>query len=93
MSSPHLVDQDSEDARLWYPDNDGDGYGLTEQEIRACEPPANHIEEDGDCNDLDPNINEGMQEICDEAGIDENCNDIVNEAEVGGVNSEGVQTF
>ena len=88
-----IIDQDSEDARLWYPDIDEDGYGLTEQEIRACEPPANHIEQWGDCNDSDPLINQGATEICDEAGVDENCNGVVNEAESNGQASLNVQIF
>lgn len=43
-------------------DDDGDGWSI------SC----------GDCNDEDPNINPGAEEICDD-GIDNDCDDLVDE--------------
>ena len=43
------------------PDADGDGHAA-----RECGG--------DDCDDTDPNINPGMSEICDAAGVDEDCN-------------------
>ena len=86
------VDQNAEDARMWYPDNDGDGYGLTTQGLLACEPPPNHIVEAGDCDDNNPEIHQDTVEICDSEGIDENCNGVINENETEGILSEGVQS-
>ncbi|MEM9678742.1 MAG: RHS repeat-associated core domain-containing protein [Bacteroidota bacterium] len=43
--------------RVWYPDNDGDGFGDAQSSgILACVPPPNHVIFALDCDDNDPNI-------------------------------------
>jgi MYXO-CTERM domain-containing protein len=57
----------------WYPDNDGDGFGdvnAVQPEV-TCAPPANHVLNRDDCDDADPDVNPGRQEICD--GLDNDC--------------------
>jgi hypothetical protein len=45
------------------PDADGDGHSVA----------------DGDCNDDNPDINPGAAEVCDDGGVDENCDGLVND--------------
>jgi hypothetical protein len=48
------------------PDEDGDGYG--DEASIWCDPPL-------DCDDSDPNVNPGAEEVCN--GIDDDCDGIV----------------
>ena len=55
----------------WYRDADGDGWGSSER-IEACAPEGEFTaDEDGDCDDLDADVNPGEEEICDD--IDNDC--------------------
>ena len=57
------IDEDTaEDARTWYPDRDGDGFGDDAGELVGCEAPAGYIETGGDCADLDPLLNPAATE-------------------------------
>lgn len=57
----------------YYRDADGDGYGSSSSSVIACAPPATTgwATRGGDCNDSNPLIHPGADEICD--GIDNNC--------------------
>ena len=58
----------------FYVDADGDGYGNDNQPIESCQDtaPAGYSAIGGDCNDNDPAINPGQDEVpCN--GVDENC--------------------
>lgn len=60
------------DELLWYLDADGDGYGDDASSVTACEPPAGFVAEGGDCDDGDPAIHPGAEDVpCD--GIDTDC--------------------
>lgn len=73
-----------EDSVLWYPDADGDGYGVVEAALRACVSPGSHfVTVGGDCDDNNVDANPGALEICD--GGDNNCD--------GEVDETGVTTF
>lgn len=71
-----IDDASSEDATVWYADNDLDGYGNGEVTTTGCSQPEYFVgaEAVGDCDDSDPDINPGASEICND-GIDNNCND------------------
>jgi hypothetical protein len=71
------------DAKDWYPDVDGDGYGDTAGLRQACGVPAGYVLVDGDCNDNDKAINPGASELCFGAGnqIDDDCDGNVDEAD------------
>jgi hypothetical protein len=59
----------------FYVDADGDGYGDDNQPVFTClaTPPEGFVALGGDCNDNNPAINPGADEIaCN--GLDENCN-------------------
>jgi hypothetical protein len=66
-----LVDEGLETA-LWYPDVDGDGYGLDSGEIETCGSPEGYVTEPGDCDDGQTQANPGLEEICAD-GIDNDC--------------------
>ena len=67
---------DDADAVVWHIDADGDGYGdSADPGTLACEAPAGHVLDDTDCDDGDPAINPGAEEICDN-DVDENCDGV-----------------
>ena len=68
-------DASAENARTWYIDRDGDGFGTTEVTKRACTRPPGYAPVAGDCDDNNPARFPGNKEICD--GLDNNCNGIV----------------
>jgi hypothetical protein len=63
----------------YYLDTDGDGYGVSSSTISSClsSAPTGYASQSGDCNDLNPLINPGMTELCD--NLDNNCNGQVDE--------------
>ncbi len=61
----------------WYLDEDGDGYGDADAQTIACEAPADHVDNDLDCDDLSPASYPGATETCDEQ--DNNCDGEVDE--------------
>ncbi len=64
----------------YFRDSDGDGYGNLNTHLEACpgSPPAGYSSLSGDCNDTNPAIFPGAVERCN--GIDDNCNDAVDES-------------
>jgi len=68
---------DAADA-TWYTDGDGDGYGDDTTGVLSCESPGDgYVIDGGDCDDLDPRINPGADERCDD--IDNDCNGVVDD--------------
>ena len=65
---------DAVDATTWYLDQDGDGYGATEDATTACEQPTGHSEAQGDCDDAKASIHPEAVEICN--GWDDVCDDL-----------------
>lgn len=66
------VDEDASDPRTWYPDDDGDGYGVDGATLAQCSTPDGYAASSDDCNDADGTINPGAFEACND--IDDNCN-------------------
>lgn len=62
---------------FYYPDNDGDGYGVPGNAVWRCEAPEGYADNFDDCNDNNDTIYPGRTEYCD--GIDNNCNGVVDE--------------
>ncbi len=67
-----LVDEGSSAPRLWYQDDDGDGYGRTDTEALACDAPSiGHVRLGGDCDDSEWEVNPGATERC--SAVDRDC--------------------
>ncbi|MCA9656643.1 MAG: hypothetical protein H6712_05420 [Myxococcales bacterium] len=62
----------------YYPDVDEDGYGDVAYPVEACLQPPAHIPQGGDCDDANPDVHPGVDEVCD--GADNDCNGLVDEA-------------
>jgi len=73
-----LIDDQAVDQQTWFMDVDNDGYGAAHLSTEACEAPAGHVADDSDCDDLDPAVNPGATELCDE--IDNDCNELIDES-------------
>ena len=63
---------------LFYADQDGDGYGVTTTGLCLCGPTkGNPANASGDCDDSNPTLNPGMDEVCD--GIDNDCSGAIDD--------------
>ncbi|HND30274.1 MAG TPA: putative metal-binding motif-containing protein, partial [Myxococcota bacterium] len=80
-------------APTWYRDPDGDGYADgTGATLIQCEAPEGYAELLGDCDNTDRLRNPSMPEICDGAGLDEDCDGLANDADPS-VDSAGWSVF
>ena len=72
------------DCPALYRDADGDGFGAAgSTPLFSCAAIAGYVANDGDCNDAAPAINPNAVEVCD--GIDNNCNNQIDDGAAGGV--------
>ncbi len=70
-----IDDASASGAPLWYPDDDGDGYGADEGvPLKLCIPPSDYVDRAGDCDDTDATITPAATEICGD-GIDNDCDE------------------
>ena len=75
------VDEDAIDPDPWYLDGDGDGYGVPEAPVEACEQPSGYAPTDDDCDDGDPATHPGASELLD--GRDQDCDGRVDNLDAG----------
>jgi hypothetical protein len=68
---------DAADARTWYVDVDGDGYGDPGATVTSCSATSGAVADAGDCDDSDPLTYPGADEYCD--GHDDDCDGAVDE--------------
>ncbi len=74
------IDESATDARTWYADNDGDGYGDPDMSSTSCDQPTGWVGNDNDCDDGDATVHPGAEEYCDD--VDDDCDGGVDEAAV-----------
>ena len=60
-----------------YADLDGDGFGNPASSIQACNSPVGYVANSEDCDDQNPSIHPGAQEVCN--NLDDDCNGLVDE--------------
>ncbi len=65
-------ESDAVDARTFYVDVDGDGYGEDTATTISCWAPSGYAELGTDCDDALSQVNPGMEEVCGD-GLDNNC--------------------
>ena len=61
-------------TNTYYPDGDGDGYGVASSEIEACEAPDGYSPNNNDCDDSNASVYPNAEELCD--GLDTNCDGV-----------------
>ena len=64
-------DPDTEGTSTWYADQDEDGWGDSGGEVTACSEPSGYVDDDGDCDDTDAEINPDATEVCND--VDDDC--------------------
>lgn len=74
------IDEDVVPDKIFYGDNDGDGYGNAHVSVVACTAPEGFVTVSGDCDDSNAAVHPGAAEIIN--GIDDNCDGVVDEATV-----------
>ncbi len=68
------------EVQQFWLDTDGDGYGGPYTPTETCEQPSGYAAEPGDCDDDDPEVNPGAEEICN--GEDDNCDGVADDGQV-----------
>jgi predicted outer membrane repeat protein len=71
------IDEDAEDAPLWYADTDADGHGDPATETAACEPPSGFIDQSGDCDDTSAAVHPDAAEVCN--AVDDDCDGLLDD--------------
>ena len=65
-----VADNDALDGELFFPDEDGDGYGDPDAGVTACTAPEDLVSDGTDCDDGDAGRYPGADEWCDAADND-----------------------
>ena len=64
---------------IYFPDDDGDGFGRSEDGMHSCDEPEGMVLEEGDCDDDNDLIHPEATELCDE--IDNDCDAEIDESD------------
>ena len=62
---------DTSTGNTYYADDDGDGFGDSDNSTMACSQPSGYLLDSADCDDSDSAINPTATEVCDE--VDNDC--------------------
>jgi len=72
----------SVDARTFYTDGDGDGFGDPARDVLECSAPAGTVQNASDCDDGDDTVFPGAVEVCN--GVDDDCDAVTDPASAVG---------
>ncbi|HHO50074.1 MAG TPA: hypothetical protein ENK18_04190 [Deltaproteobacteria bacterium] len=73
------IDQGLPTLGIWYPDLDGDGFGAQYPAQEACaDPGAGWVDQPGDCDDNNADVNPDAIEICN-GSLDDDCDGLEDE--------------
>ncbi len=78
-----VIDNEAVDMQTFYPDRDADGFGDDALPREACIAAPGQVDVGGDCDDADPAVNAGADELC--GGGDEDCDGLVDNNPVDAV--------
>ena len=67
------------DVKMWFIDEDGDGYGSLSDVFLACSPPDNAVGDSTDCDDANADVYPTAPEYCN--GIDDDCDRAIDESD------------
>lgn len=70
-------EMDAGAGQQYFADDDGDGFGNPDSSIVSCDPPNGVVSNADDCNDTDPLVHPGAEEVCD--GLDNDCDDEIDQ--------------
>src|SRR5436190_16078495 len=71
------IDVGASDQKSFYSDTDGDGYGVGDAVLACDRPGDNYVGRAHDCDDKDPAVNPGADEVCD--GLDNDCDELTDD--------------
>ena len=77
------VDDNPETWSTFYRDVDDDGYGDELDTVEQCDAPSGYVDQGLDCNDLDPAVNPGATEVCND-GVDDDCDGTADDIDADG---------
>ena len=73
------TDEDPVNPRTFYFDEDLDGFGRNDTTHTDCNNIEGYVPFGDDCDDANPAINPGQDELCSTVGVDDNCNGVFDE--------------
>jgi hypothetical protein len=76
-----IIDDSAIDARSYWEDGDGDGYGNAAVVVSACSTPVGYTRDDDDCDDADAAVNPAATEVCNL--VDDDCNGAIDDGAGG----------
>ena len=82
---------DASTGTEWHPDLDADGFGDSDTSTWACLAPADHVEDNTDCDDTNEDIHPSAAEVCNEA--DDDCDGDIDDADADVDTSTGSPTY
>ena len=77
------IDEEGTGTTSYY-DFDADGYGDDAVTSTECAAPEDYVEMGGDCDDDNAAVNPGATEVCDFMDVDEDCDEMADDADTGG---------